>query len=112
MKRCVVVIVLMASTMSAHAQDAGALKAMLKRVAALPMEQMAQQVIAPNAAAADTLTDEAYAALEAEFFRRMNWTQTEIDWFRNVYTPAYGDPRGYVQAQMALFNVLSQEQDQ
>jgi hypothetical protein len=54
---------------------------------------------------------EDWAAIEADFFERVNWTQEEINWFHDVYTPLYGNPQGYILDQLELLEVLDTAQE-
>lgn len=49
---------------------------------------------------------DAYTRLESQMFRRMGWGPEEIDWFRNVYTPLYGNPREYIYSMAEGYQVL------
>jgi hypothetical protein len=55
------------------------------------------------------VSTEDWATIEHDFFERANWTQEEIAWFREVYTPLYGNPQGYILDQLELLDVLEAE---
>lgn len=60
----------------------------------------------PRAGTPPLVEDDGYAVLEAEMFQRMGWGPEEISWFRNVYTPMYGDAEAYIYAVAELYAQL------
>lgn len=53
---------------------------------------------------------DAYTQLEEAMFKRMNWTDEEIDWFRRTFSPddsgIFGSQRDYIYAVAELYEQL------
>ncbi len=87
MKRTLVTLMVLCIAASAQAQDAP-LSSYAARIAQTDIHALVDQ--------AQPAPDLTYDEIESRVFAWLHWGAEEIDWFRNVYTPLYGDPEGYI----------------
>lgn len=99
MKRGLIVIVLLLGFSPVSAQEKRPFRSLMRAMGALSLPLPQKVETEP----------ETYEALEARMFQRMNWGAEEIDWFRNVYTPLYGNPEQYIRDIAAGYEALDSD---